>query len=65
MLAKLRTFTLLGIDALPVEVEVDAAAGNAKTVLLGSTCPNLHEKNRGPRHATPARNNPVAGSVRS
>ena len=35
MLAKLRTFTLLGIDALPVEVEVDAAAGTPKTVLVG------------------------------
>jgi len=35
MLAKLRTFTLLGIDAIPVEVEVDAAAGQAKTVLVG------------------------------
>ena len=35
MLAKLRTFTLLGIDALPVEVEVDAAAGTSKTVLVG------------------------------
>ncbi|HEY2910003.1 MAG TPA: magnesium chelatase domain-containing protein [Gemmataceae bacterium] len=35
MLAKLRTFTLLGIDALPVEVEVDTAAGMAKTVIVG------------------------------
>lgn len=35
MLAKLRTFTLLGIDAIPVEVEVDAAAGMPKTVLVG------------------------------
>ena len=35
MLAKLRTFTLLGIDAIPVEVEVDAAAGQPKTVLVG------------------------------
>jgi magnesium chelatase family protein len=36
MLAKLHTFTLLGIDALPVEVEVDVSAGALpKTVLVG------------------------------
>src|SRR5712692_7796225 len=35
MLAKLKTFALQGIDALPVEVEVDAAAGLPKTVLVG------------------------------
>src|SRR5258705_5000308 len=35
MLAKLRTFALAGIDAVPVEVEVDAAAGQPKTVLVG------------------------------
>lgn len=35
MLAKLHTFTLLGIDALPVEVEVDVAGGMAKIVLVG------------------------------
>jgi magnesium chelatase family protein len=35
VLAKLRTFALIGIDAVPVEVEVDAAAGPAKTVLVG------------------------------
>lgn len=46
MLAKLRTFTLLGIDAIPVEVEVDAAAGQAKTVLLGSTYPNLLQSSK-------------------
>jgi magnesium chelatase family protein len=34
MLAKLSTFALAGIDALPVEVEVDASAGLPKTVLL-------------------------------
>jgi hypothetical protein len=33
MLAKLRTFALAGIDAVPVEVEVDAAAGSPKTVM--------------------------------
>jgi magnesium chelatase family protein len=36
MLAKLHTFSLLGIDALPVEVEVDVSPGAlSKTVLVG------------------------------
>ena len=36
MLAKLKTFSLLGIEALPVEVEVDISAGALpKTVLVG------------------------------
>jgi magnesium chelatase family protein len=35
MLARLKTFALLGIDALPVDVEVDTAAGLPKTVLVG------------------------------
>jgi magnesium chelatase family protein len=36
MLAKLKTSSLLGIDALPVEVEVDVSpSGLAKTVLVG------------------------------
>src|SRR5438874_703822 len=35
MLAKLKAFALEGIDALPVEVEVDASAGLPKTVLVG------------------------------
>ena len=36
MLAKLQTFSLLGIDALPVEVEVDVSDGALpKTVLVG------------------------------
>jgi len=36
MLAKLRTFALVGIDAVPVEVEVDVSpAGLPKTVLVG------------------------------
>ncbi|MGL6097058.1 MAG: YifB family Mg chelatase-like AAA ATPase [Fimbriiglobus sp.] len=35
MLAKLSAFALVGIDALPVEVEVDAAPGMPKTVLVG------------------------------
>jgi len=35
MLAKLNAFALVGIDAVQVEVEVDAAAGLPKTVLVG------------------------------
>src|SRR5262249_28433510 len=35
MLAKLNTFALVGIDAVAVEVEVDASAGLPKTVLVG------------------------------
>src|SRR5438445_6217906 len=35
MLAKLNAFALVGIDAVPVEVEVDAAPGLPKTVLVG------------------------------
>jgi magnesium chelatase family protein len=40
MLAKLKTFSLLGIDALPVEVEVDVSpAGLPKTLLFGKELP--------------------------
>ena len=36
MLAKLKTFSLVGIDALAVEVEVDVSpAGLPKTVIVG------------------------------
>ncbi|MSU80337.1 MAG: ATP-binding protein, partial [Gemmataceae bacterium] len=35
MLAKLTSYALVGIDALPVEVEVDTAHGLPKTVLVG------------------------------
>src|SRR5437899_2539080 len=35
MLAKLKTLALQGIEAVPVEVEVDASAGLPKTVLVG------------------------------
>lgn len=36
MLAKLQTFSLLGIEALPVEVEVDVSpSALPKTVLVG------------------------------
>lgn len=35
MLAKLNTFALVGIDAVPVEVEVDVSDGLPKTVLVG------------------------------
>jgi hypothetical protein len=34
MLAKLNTLALVGIEAVPVEVEVDASAGLPKTVIL-------------------------------
>jgi hypothetical protein len=36
MLAKLNTFALVGIDAVPVEVEVDVSAGLPKTVLVST-----------------------------
>ncbi|MCU0704565.1 MAG: YifB family Mg chelatase-like AAA ATPase [Fimbriiglobus sp.] len=35
MLAKLRSFALVGIDAVPVEVEVDASGGQPKIILVG------------------------------
>lgn len=35
MLAKLSAFALVGIEAMPVEVEVDAAGGLPKTILVG------------------------------
>ncbi len=35
MLAKLNTFALVGIEAAPVEVEVDVSAGIAKTIVVG------------------------------
>ncbi len=35
MLAKLHTFALVGIEAVPVEVEVDTSPGLPKTVLVG------------------------------
>src|SRR5437588_7591974 len=35
MLAKLNTFALVGIDAVAVEVEVDASAGLPKAILVG------------------------------
>jgi magnesium chelatase family protein len=35
VLAKLNTFALVGIDAVPVEVEVDTSPGLPKTVLVG------------------------------
>ena len=35
MLAKIRSFALVGIDAVPVEVEVDSSAGLPKTILVG------------------------------
>src|SRR5437868_10672084 len=35
MLAKLNMFALVGIEAVPVEAEVDVSAGLPKTVLVG------------------------------
>jgi magnesium chelatase family protein len=35
MLAKLSTFALVGIDAVPVEAEVDVSTGLPKTILVG------------------------------
>src|SRR5262245_51821887 len=35
MLAKIRSFALVGIDAVPVDVEVDASAGLPKIILVG------------------------------
>ena len=35
MLARLNTFALVGIDAVPVIAEVDTAVGLPKTVLVG------------------------------
>ena len=44
MLAKLHTFSLLGIDALPDEVEVDVSPGALpKTVLVGLPEPAVKE----------------------
>jgi magnesium chelatase family protein len=41
MLAKLNTFALVGIDAAPVEVEVDASTGLPKTVLVSLPEPSV------------------------
>lgn len=35
MLVKLSAFALVGIEAVPVEIEVDVAAGLPKTILVG------------------------------
>src|SRR5262249_23112199 len=35
MLAKLNTFALVGMEGVPVQVEVDASAGLPKTILVG------------------------------
>jgi magnesium chelatase family protein len=43
MLAKLSAFALVGIDAVPVEVEVDVAAGLPKTILVGLPEPAVRE----------------------
>ncbi len=42
MLAQLNTFALLGIDAVPVEVEVDTSpAQMPKTVIVGANFPEV------------------------
>ncbi len=43
MLAKLNTFALVGIDAAPVEAEVDVSSGLPKTVLVGLPEPAVRE----------------------
>src|ERR1700722_20241201 len=43
MLAKLNTFALVGIEAVPVEVEVDASPGLPKVVLVGLPEPAVRE----------------------
>ena len=44
MLAQLRTFALLGIDAVPVDVEVDTSpAQMPKTVMVGLPEPTVRE----------------------
>ena len=40
MLAKLNTFALVGIDAAPVEAEVDVSAGLPKTILEWTVTPS-------------------------
>jgi magnesium chelatase family protein len=39
MLARLNTFALVGIDAVPVEAEVDVSPGLPRTVLVGRNSP--------------------------
>ncbi len=36
MLAKIRSFALVGIDAVPVDVKVDSSPGLPKVILVGS-----------------------------
>jgi hypothetical protein len=44
MLARLQTFSLLGIDAVPVDVEVDVSTGALpSTVLVGLPDPAIRE----------------------
>jgi hypothetical protein len=44
MLAKLNTFALVGIDAVPVVAEVDASVALLRIVLVGSISPLSAEK---------------------
>src|SRR5437588_12351535 len=43
MLAKMNTFALVGIDAAPVEAEIDVSPGLPKTVLVGLPEPAVRE----------------------
>ena len=52
MLAKLNTFALVGIDAVPVEAEVDVSTGLPKTVLVGM--PETGRPREHPSHRTGA-----------
>ena len=49
MLVKIKTFSLLGIDAVPVDVEVDVALGSLpKTTLVGLPEAAVRESTRRP-----------------
>jgi hypothetical protein len=51
MLAKLKTFSLLGIDALPVEVEADVSASALpKNILVGLPEAAVKESTHLPHH---------------
>ena len=61
MLARLKTFTLLGIEAMPVDVEVDISpAAMPKTILVGLPDTAVKEST----HRVDARSSTVASSGR-
>ena len=49
MLAKLKTFSLVGIDAIPVEVEVDVSPAGLPKVVLGRPAGGGGEREYSPR----------------